>query len=118
MIRPSIQPVHPFEHTMRAHAPRTSVTWIGRPGARLATTGPLGSGAAHERSPWGGTEWVGTHWLAGAGCGCGAGVGVKLGAGIGCDATAGVALADCPAGVAVAYEGVAAGVDERTGDGE
>src|SRR5438552_796378 len=105
MIRPSIQPVQPLEHTMQAQAPRTSATWMGRPGARLATTGPLGSGAAQERSPCGGTEWVGTHWAAGAGCGCGtaAGVGVKLGDGSACEAATGVAPTGCPAGTAAVY---------------
>ena len=70
MIRPSIQPVHLFEQITRAHAPRTSATWMGKPAARLATTGPDGSGAPHARRPCGGTEWLGAHPPAGCGTGC------------------------------------------------
>src|ERR1019366_5004816 len=90
MMRPSTQPVQPLEHSTWAPAPRTSVIWMGSPPPSVATTAPLGSGAAHACIPCGGTVWVGAK-AEGAGCaGCplsgvyvdAAGVGLeKLGVG-------------------------------------
>src|ERR1700692_4812213 len=59
MMRPSTQPVQPLEQSTWAQAPRTSVIWMGRPPPSVATTAPLGSGAAHACIPCGGTVWVG-----------------------------------------------------------
>jgi len=76
VIRPSITagPPASMQNFTRAQAPaRLRRPGSGNPGARLATTGPEGSGAPHARNPWGGTG-VTRGPSAGACCGAGCGL--------------------------------------------